>query len=42
MRPFFGWLWVGVGVCDIFLAGCEWVCVFVTFFWVGVSWCEWV
>ena len=37
MRPFFCWVWVGVGECDVFYAGCCWVCVNVTFFcWVLV------
>ena len=33
-------VWVGVGVCDIFLVGCRWMWVGMTFFgwvWVGVG-----
>ena len=37
---FFGWVWVGVGECDLFLAGCGWAWVSVTFFWLGVGGCE--
>ena len=33
---------MGVGECDHFLAGCEWVRVSVTFFWLGVGECGWV
>ena len=34
---FFDWVWVGVGECDIFLAGCGQVWVSVTLFWLGVG-----
>ena len=33
------WIWVGMGVCDLFLARCGWVC---PFFWLGVDGCGWV
>ena len=38
--PFFGWVWVGVGVCDLYLAGCVWVGV--TVFWLVVVGCGYV
>ena len=36
-------MWVGVGECSPFLAGCGWVWLSVTFFgcvWVGVGECD--
>ena len=35
LQPFFVWLLVGVGECDLFLAGCWGVWVGVNFFWLG-------
>ena len=32
---FIDWVWMGVGECDHFLAGCGWVWVSVTFIWLG-------
>ena len=32
---FIGWVWLGVVECDLFLAGCWWV-------WVSVTFCDWV
>ena len=40
MGPFFGLVWVGVGECDPFLAGCASVWANVTFIWQGVGRCE--
>ena len=39
---FFGWVWVGVGECDLLMAGYGWVWLSVTFFWLGVVGCGWV
>ena len=37
--PSFGWVWLSVSECDLFLAGCGWVW---PFFWLGVGGCGWV
>ena len=38
----FIWVWVGVGECNQFLAGCGRLWPFVTFSWLGVGECGWV
>ena len=38
----FIWVWVGVGECNHFLAGCGRLWPFVTFSWLGVGECGWV
>ena len=31
VSPFFGWMWVDEGECDLYMAGCGWMWVCLTF-----------